>query len=124
MDLAKAIASHDFIAAAKVFDKELRTESSSGESRSQLLCNRAYCYQQAGLLRKALKVNLLRSTLYKAEDVLGVNQHQQQRFWHLLDPPCCNQDFEEACQLQVGCIRALVGRGEVLHLLKRLPVRP
>ncbi|KAK9834212.1 hypothetical protein WJX84_007873, partial [Apatococcus fuscideae] len=85
MDLAKAIASHDFIAAAKVFDKELRTESSSGESRSQLLCNRAYCYQQAGLLRKALK------------------------------------DFEEACQLQVGCIRALVGRGEVLHLLKRLP---
>ena len=56
MVLAKAITSGDFVAAAKVLDEDLRSDSHSSETKSQLLCNRGFCYQQVGLLRKALKV--------------------------------------------------------------------
>ena len=56
MDLEKAIASGDFVAAAKVFDEELRSGAGLDTEKAQLFCNRGFCYQQAGLLRKALKV--------------------------------------------------------------------
>lgn len=56
MDLEKAISSGDFVAAAKVFDRELRSGAGSDVEKAQLLCNRGFCYQRAGLLRKALKV--------------------------------------------------------------------
>ncbi|KAK9842872.1 hypothetical protein WJX74_003734 [Apatococcus lobatus] len=83
MDLEKAIASSEFVAAAKVLDKELRSAAGSDQDKAEILCNRGFCYQQAGLLRKALK------------------------------------DFLEACKLNESNIRAAVGQGEVLHLLKR-----
>ena len=56
MDLGTAIASSDFVAAAKVLDKELRSGAQADTNKAQLLCNRGFCYQKAGLLRKALKV--------------------------------------------------------------------
>ena len=112
MDLEKAIASSDFVAAAKVFDKELRSGAGSDPDKAQLLCNRAFCYQQAGLLRKALKVKHC-WTLVKA---LAPATHGNSAIVN-------TQDFVEASRLDKANSRASVGRGEVLYVLKRLEVR-
>ena len=55
--LAAAVRCSNFAGAVKLIDLALKVARGAGSANlGQLLCNRAYCYHQLGLLRKALKV--------------------------------------------------------------------
>ena len=55
--IAAAVRSGNYTAAVKLIDLALKdARAASSANLGQLLCNRAYCYHQLGLLRKAIKV--------------------------------------------------------------------
>ena len=88
------------------------------QARLLALCNRAYCYQQLGLHRKALKVGV--HALYMA--------HAGQPAWsrNRLTSGTDMQDYDEALSSDVSCVLALVRKGKALWALKRteVPVMP
>ncbi len=58
--LGAAVRSGNYTAAVKLIDPALQeARRGSGAGMVQLLCNRAYCYHQLGLLRKAIKVRAM-----------------------------------------------------------------
>ena len=54
--LAAAVRSGNYTAAVKLIDLGLKDARGAGSAKLvQLLCNRAYCYHQLGLLRNSAK---------------------------------------------------------------------
>ena len=54
--LVELVTARNFPAALKILDLDVSASQEDGPVLSNLLCNRAYCFQQLDLQRKALKV--------------------------------------------------------------------
>ena len=63
-DFASALVSRNYSAAIKHLDAEIKHAlAHNGSTVHQLLCNRAYCYEQLQLHRRASKVDLYTATV-------------------------------------------------------------
>lgn len=110
-DYVQALAAGNFSAAIKSLDVQLKQAQAKNAASSlpQLHCNKAFCYEQLQLHRRALKVRPL--------------CHCRQRFCELrkLQTPFM-QEYDEAINTSSNtdpeCTRALVQRGLLLHKLK------
>lgn len=136
--LAGAVRSGNYTAAVKLIDLALRDARAAGSaSLGQMLCNRAYCYHQLGLLRKAIKVQCslpvqtngviqcsLDSFAWLLTTLQSLSQSWSsgQRCPQLV--PSWEQDYDEALSLEPTCCQALVRKGKVLLALKKEQVCP
>lgn len=116
-DFTSALVSRNYSAAIKFLDAEIKQTLSDNSSRVlQLLCNRAYCYEQLQLHRRAAKVGLpvAMSVVWQAPALSC----------KYLSLP---QDYEEAIKSSVASgqpsVHALVQQGLLLHKLKKGDVR-
>ena len=89
--------------------------SEHAQARLLALCNRAYCYQQLGLHRKALKVGV-------EDPVHGTRKSSQIGSCTRLTCGTGVQDYNEALTLDPSCVVAVVRKGKALWALQRKEV--
>ena len=109
---ASALVTRNFAAAIKCLDVEITQVSNSDTSAvCQLICNRAYCYEELQLNRRALKV---RPTCAKCRCCLSVSISTHM---HVL------QEYEEAVKISTAhnapFVLAFVRQGLLLYKLKK-----
>lgn len=119
IEFTSALVSRNYSAAIKCLDTEIKQAlDKEGSTVHKLLCNRAYCYEQLQLHRRAAKVVLA----FALSVPCASCKHglwKPRRF--------CAQDYEEAINRSVAgghpSVHALVQQGLLLHRLKKGKVR-